>query len=38
MTGNPNDIWEWQEMDVHMKENAAPHLAFHPACKVRFLD
>lgn len=38
MTGNPNEVWEWQEMEVHMKENAAPHLAFHPACKVRLLD
>lgn len=34
MSSDPEELWEWQEMDVHMKENAAPHLAFHPACKV----
>ncbi|XP_054708039.1 F-box only protein 42-like [Uloborus diversus] len=34
MTDDPDDVWEWQEMDVEMKENAAPYLAFHPACKV----
>lgn len=34
MSSDPEELWEWQEMDIQMKENAAPHLAFHPACKV----
>ncbi|XP_035224599.1 F-box only protein 42-like, partial [Stegodyphus dumicola] len=34
MSSDLNVVWEWQEMCVRMKENGAPHLAFHPACKV----
>ncbi|KAG8197516.1 hypothetical protein JTE90_007254 [Oedothorax gibbosus] len=34
MVDGPGGLWEWQKMEVHEKESAAPHLAFHPACKV----
>ncbi|GIX94094.1 f-box only protein 42 [Caerostris darwini] len=26
--------WEWQKMDIRLKEHSAPQMAFHPACKV----
>lgn len=35
MIGGPSGEWEWQKMEVKAKENGAPHLAFHPACKVK---
>ncbi|XP_071043273.1 F-box only protein 42 isoform X2 [Parasteatoda tepidariorum] len=34
MNNRSDGLWEWQEMEVKSKENAAPHVAFHPACKV----
>lgn len=34
MTDDPNKLWEWKEMEIGQKENGAPHLSFHPACKV----
>ncbi|CAL1301076.1 unnamed protein product [Larinioides sclopetarius] len=34
MINGPGGLWEWQKMDVRCKENSAPQIAFHPACKV----
>ncbi|GFY37074.1 f-box only protein 42 [Trichonephila inaurata madagascariensis] len=34
MIDGPGGLWEWQRMDIRSKENSAPQIAFHPACKV----
>lgn len=34
MVDGPNSTWEWKEVEVLQKENSAPQLTFHPACRV----
>lgn len=34
LNDDPFKPWEWKEMEIEHKENGAPHLSFHPACKV----
>ncbi|GFU55991.1 f-box only protein 42 [Trichonephila clavipes] len=34
MVDGPGGLWAWQRIDIRSKENSAPQIAFHPACKV----